>query len=133
MKFKFLETPEEISQLAEFIGKNPDIPLDDVNGLKASPSSVVLMVSDDEGKVLLMLPWYPLFVVPFFGFNPEANPRERIKAMNAALPIIEAAAKRFGIAHIAGMTRPEYGIAQWAMKHGFEPDQRQAFVKTLEK
>jgi len=132
MKFRFA-TESDWSLLAKWAAENPDIPEKDAWAVAASPSSVALVMADDDGKILLILPWYPSLTIGFFGFSPEANAKERIKAMNAALPVVEKAAKKFGIAHVEGFSKADYLMAQWAEKHGFVEETRQAFVKTLPK
>ena len=132
MKYRFA-TPEDAALLAEWAVNNPDIPMEDIRAVAASPSSVALIVADDDGKILLFLPWYVSLTIGYCGFNPEATPKERIKAINEALPIVEAAAKKFGIAHIEAFSKAEYLMAQWTVKHGFVEEDRQAFVKTLPK
>ena len=59
MKFRFA-TESDWSLLAKWAAENPDIPEKDAWAVAASPSSVALVVADDDGKILLILPWYPL-------------------------------------------------------------------------
>lgn len=132
MQFRFA-TPEDGALLAEWAINNPEIPMEDINAVRASPSSVALIVADDEGKTLLILPWYVSLTVGFCAFNPDADHRERIKALNAALPVVVEAAKKFGIAHIEAFSKAEYSMAKWTMKHGFEEEKRRAFVLTVPK
>jgi hypothetical protein len=129
LKFRFA-TPEDAPLLAKWGVENPDIPVKDLKAVAASPSSVALIVSDDD-KILLILPWYVSLTVGYFGFNPDATPKERLTALNAALPIVEAAAKQFFIAHIEGWSNEHYNIAKWAEHNGFIQETRQAFIKTL--
>jgi hypothetical protein len=129
MRYRFL-TAEDAPILAKWVAENPDIPLQDKRSLKNHQTTEAIAIEED-GEILLILPFYALLNIAFFGFNPEADGRKRIKAMNYALEVMEDFAKKFHINAIQGFSNPNYKIAQWSEKHGFELEERQAFVKTL--
>lgn len=116
---------------AQWISESTQIPFEDVQAsLKEfNPTSVTLVIECD-GKVLLFAPTYAVALLGFIGFNPEADGRERVKALDA----IKKAAQTFwgmhGVTTIATLSREDYPVAKWALKHGFGLEPRQVLVLT---
>jgi hypothetical protein len=125
-------TPEDVPAFVEWVANNPDIPREDALLIGKNPTSTIIVI-EKEGKPLLFLPFFALINVAFFGFNPEANARERIAAMEKALEALTAFAKHFNIAAIQGFSKKEYLMAQWALKKGFKEEPRTAFILEIPK
>jgi hypothetical protein len=130
MRFRFLSGKEDAEILARWAASNPDIPVEDARSLKNHQTTEAIAIEED-GEILLILPFYAVMQVAFFGFNPEADGRKRIKAMNFALQVVEKFCSDYRINAIQGFSNPKYKIAEWSVKHGFELEDRQAFIKTL--
>lgn len=116
---------------AKWIAESRDIPVEDVKASlkEANPTSVTLVIECD-GKVLLFAPTYAVALLGFIGFNPEAEPRERIKALEAIKRAVQAFWGMHGVTSVATLTKEEYPVAKWALNHGFVKEERQVFVLT---
>jgi hypothetical protein len=114
---------------AKWISESKDIPVEDVKASlkEANPTSVTLVIECD-GKVLLFAPTYAVALLGFIGFNPDADPRERVRALEAIKRAAQAFWGMHGVTSIATLTREDYPVAQWALKHGFVKEPRQVLV-----
>lgn len=114
---------------SRWIAESTQIPFEDVQAsLKEfNPTSVTLVIECD-GKVLLFAPTYAVALLGFIGFNPEAEPRERVKALEAIKRAAQAFWGMHGVTTIATLSREDYPVAKWAAKHGFELETRQVLV-----
>ena len=114
---------------AEWIAASKHIPIEDVKAsLKdANPTSVTLVVEQD-GKVILFAPFYSIALLGFIGFNPDANPRERVEGLEKMRQAAQAFWGMYGVTTIATLSKEKYPIARWAMDHGFTVEKRQMFV-----
>jgi hypothetical protein len=120
---------EDADLFAEWIGKSNDIPVEDIKAsLKESNPTSVTLVIEHEGKVILFFPTWAVALLGFIGFNPEATPRERIKALDACKRSAQAFWGMHGVTSIATLTREDYPVAKWAMHNGFELEPRQVLV-----
>jgi len=116
---------------SEWMAQSKDIPREDIEASfkENNPTSVTLVIELD-GKVLLFFPTYAVALLGFMGFNPEATPRERLKAMEAAKRAAQAFWRMHGVTTIATLSREDYPVAKWAMNHGFGLEPRQVLVLT---
>jgi hypothetical protein len=111
---------------AEWIADSTHIPYQDVqDSLKESNPTSVTLVMEQDGKVLLFFPTYAIAMLGFIGFNPDTSDLERLRALDAAKRAAQAFWSTYGVTEIATLTKEHYPIAQWAMRHGFEMDERQ--------
>jgi hypothetical protein len=129
LRYRFL-TAADAPILAEWAANNPQIPVEDAKSLKNHPTCEAIAI-EEGGEILLILPFFAVMQIPFFGWNPEADARKRVKAMNFALGVMEKFAVEHHVHGIQGFSRPQYPMAQWSVKHGFQAEDRQAFVKVL--
>jgi hypothetical protein len=129
MRWRFAG-PEDAPALAKWAAENPDIPLQDARSLKNHPTTEAIVIEED-GKIVLILPFYAILNVAFFGFSPEASAKQKYKAMNFALEIMKDFATKHHIHGIQGFSKSEYLMAQWAKRHRFVEEERQAFVLTI--
>lgn len=122
-------TPGDAQAFAEWAVNNPDIPDKDIRAAMSENNPTVrYLVIEEDGFPLLYVPVYCAIRIAYLGFNPEADDREKIEAMNAMLKAIQAFAGNFGVKEIGTLTKEGYSVAKWAKKHGFEPDDRQLFT-----
>lgn len=128
MNFRFANA-EDAAPFAKWAAENPDIPTKDIAAAlkENNPTATVLIVEDDEGRTILYVPIYCTVRIAYLGFNPAADARERISAMNKMLEAIKAFAANFGINQVDTLTKTGYPVAQWAEKHGFNPEDRELF------
>jgi hypothetical protein len=112
---------------AKWIGESTQIPMEDVQAsLKENnPTSVTLVIEDENGKVILFVPTYAVAMVGFIGFNPEATERERVKGLHAMKKSLQAFWAMHGVTEIDTLTREDYPVAKWAMHNQFDVEPRQ--------
>src|SRR5580765_945291 len=129
MKFRFAN-PEDAESFSKWACDNADIPARDIESAKKenNPTSTVLVIETDDGEPILYVPAYCAIKLAYLGFNPEANERQRIEAMNLMLTALKGFAANFGIKEIETLSRREYIVAKWAEKHGFKAEDRQLFT-----
>lgn len=121
----------DAEKFAQWISESRHIPVEDVKAsLKENNPTSVTLVIECDGKVLLFAPTYAIALLGFIGINPEATPRERMKALEA----IKRAAQSFwgmhGVTSIATLSREDYPVAKWALGHGFSLEPRQVLMLT---
>lgn len=129
MKFRFANQ-SDAGPFTKWACENRDIPLKDIDSARKenNPTAMVLVIETDEGVPILYVPGYCALMVSYLGFNPEATNREKIQALNMMMEALKGFAANFGINEIEVLTKSEYDIAKWAVKHGFEADSRQLFT-----
>lgn len=117
---------EDSERFAAWISSSTQIPIQDVKAsLKENNPTSVTLVIEKNGEVILFAPTYALAMLAFIGFNPEAEGREKIKALDALKKAAQAFWGMHGVNEITTLTREDYPIAQWALKHEFVPESRQ--------
>ena len=126
MTIRFIE-PRDFEDFAKWATENRFIDPKDIQSALRNKTTVVL-VAEENGKVIQYLPFYCNITVPFFNFNPEATAEERKAAMEALLPKVKTFAGLHGINDIQGFSKPEYKMAQFWEEKGFEPEDRTAYV-----
>jgi hypothetical protein len=134
MKFRFANH-DDAGPFTKWACENKDIPLRDIDSARKenNPTATVLVIETDEGVPILYAPGYCALMIAYLGFNPEATERQKIEAMSKMLEALKAFSANFGINEIEVLSRPEYSVAKWAIKHGFKQDERQLFTaKVLE-
>lgn len=116
---------------SKWIAESTNIPVEDVKAsLKENNPTSITLVIECDGKVLMFFPTYAVALLGFLGFNPEADPRERLKAMEAAKRAAQAFWGMHGVTTIATLSREDYPVAKWALNHGFGLEPRQVLVLT---
>lgn len=131
-----LPEPRDSKDFAKWATENGKIPKKDILSVfKANNPTSTALVVEQDGKVIMYVPFYCVMNIGFLGFNPEASSRDRIKAMGAMLSVLAEFAKTYGVNELTVQSAKDYPVAQWAVKHGFEPESRQTFkyhVKPVE-
>lgn len=127
MTFRFAN-PEDAEPFAAWATDHPDIPARDIKAaMKENNPTATILVIEDEGTPILYVPLYCSVRIAYLGFNPIADQRLRIAAMNTMRTAIMAFAANFGINQVDTLTKSGYAVAQWAEKHGFKAEDRQLF------
>lgn len=127
MTFRFAN-PEDAAPFAKWAVDNPDIPQNDIKAaMKENNPTVNVLIVEDDGIPVLYVPLYCSMRIAYLGFNPEADQRQRIEAMNKMKIAIMGFAAAFGINQVDTLSKRGYAVAQWAEKHGFDPESRELF------
>jgi len=126
---------KDAEPFANWIAASTQIPVEDVKAsLKENnPTSVTLVIEDERGKVILAAPTYAVAMLGFIIFNPETTDLERGKGLAAIKKAAQAFWAMHGVTEIDTLTREDYPVAQWAMRHGFELESRTLLRLTYKK
>lgn len=129
-----LAEPTDAEAVSKFVAENPQIdPKDVLNGMKKNQPTVLWFVAEDDGVVVAAAPVFLSAVLAHLAFNPDARASEKMQAMNVLKDGVTAFMVQFGIREIQTLSLPEYGVAKWAVGHGFEQDPRLLFRLDLNK
>ena len=122
-----LAKPEDAEAFSKWAAENDQIDQKDLlAGTKAAnPTVLTFAVEDGEGKVVAFAPFYLNAALAHLGFNPEARASEKMTALQMMLDGAAAFFVQFGVREILTLSKSEYGVAQWALTHGFESESRQ--------
>ena len=122
-----LAVPDDAEAFSRWAAENDQIDQKDLlAGTKAvNPTVLTFAVEDGDGKVVAFAPFYLNAALAHLGFNPEARASEKMKALQTMLDGAAAFFVQFGVREILTLSKPEYGVAQWALTHGFESEPRQ--------
>jgi hypothetical protein len=120
--------PEDAAAFAAWVENNPQIePRDVAAAAKKHNPSVVYFVAEKDGVAVAFAPVFLSVVLAHLGFNPASRASEKLQAMDVLKDGVMAFMVQFGIREIQTLSKPEYGIAKWALAHGFEQDDRSLF------
>lgn len=130
-----LSTPEDAPAFSRWVSGAVAAGLIDQKdvdaGLRKNNPTVLFYAAEKDGVVVAFAPVYFQFAVPHLGINPDANADDRKRALQVLTDGVSAMAAQFGIREIVLLTKPEYNIAQWGLKHGFDLDSRQTLKLNL--
>jgi hypothetical protein len=126
-KFR-LAQPEDAEAFSHWATENPQIdPKDAWSGLKRNNPTVLTFVAEKDGKAVAFAPIYLSAVLAHLAFNPDARASEKMQALDVLMDGTMAFMVQMGIREIQTMSEPKYGVAKWALAHGFEQDPRSLF------
>ena len=132
-KFRLAE-PADAEAFIQWRHANPQIDLaDTLAAQKKNNPTVVIFAVEKDGVVQAFAPLYAQMVLAHLVFNPDAAGRDKLKAMKALINGVSAFAVQYGVREIVTLSKEEYPVAQWAMKHGFDMEPRQIFKLDLNK
>ena len=134
VKFRLAE-PADAEAFKSWVLASQDIDPKDIKAAnkKQNPTAIYFVAESPEGKVVAFTPVYIQYVVAHLAFNPEANGRERLQAMETLTNGVMAFAAQYGIREIVTLSKEEYPVAKWALKHDFELEPRQLFKLDINK
>ena len=132
-KFR-LAGPEDAEAFVRWSTSNPQVdPKDIVSATKAKNPTVLVFAVEKDGVVQAFAPLHVQMSLDYLGFNPDADGKDKLRAMNMLNDGVAAFAVQYGIREITVVSKTEYPVAQWAMKHDFELEPRQLFKRDLNK
>ena len=133
-KFR-LAVPDDAEAFTQWTLANPQIDQKDIQAAKKDNNPTVLFfaVENAEGKVITFTPVYLQLAVAHLVFNPDAAGREYLTAMQVMLNGLASFSVGMGVREIVTLSKEDYGVAKWAVKHGFELEPRQVFKFDINK
>lgn len=99
--------------------------------MHANNPTVLFFVAEKDGVPITFCPVYLAAMLAHMGFNSAADEKDKLAGINVLRDGVAAFMLQFGIREIQTLTEPEYGLAKWALKHGFEMDPRKLFRLNL--
>lgn len=137
------KTPEWVFRLADaddseaftkWALENPQIDRKDLwAATKKKNPTVVFFAVEKDGVVQAFAPLYAQMILAHLGFNPDAAGKDRKEALQRLIDGVSAFAVQYGIREIVTLTKENYPIAQWGIKHGFDLEERQVLKLDLNK
>lgn len=123
-----LARPEDAESFAAWAAENQAISTEDLQEFSKHATAVTFVVEAD-GKPIFYFPVYAICKLGFLGFNPEADTRERLAALDSGMEALRDFARSFGISEVQFTTTADesYPMLRWCQKHGFRPVDRQHF------
>jgi hypothetical protein len=133
-KFRLAE-PSDAEAFTRWTLANPQIDQKDIEAAKKDNNPTVLFfaVENADGKVIAFAPVYLQMIVAHLVFNPGADGKDYLNAMQMLLNGTAAFAVGLGIREIVTLSKEDYGVAKWAVKHGFEVEPRQTIKFDINK
>lgn len=102
-------------------------------GTKKKNPTVLFFAVEKDGVVVTFAPLYLQLTLAHLGFNPDADGKDKLRGMQMLIDGVSAVAVQYGIREITTLSKPDYPVAKWALKHGFDLDARQVFKMDLNK
>lgn len=123
-----LAKPEDAEAFSRWAVENTAIPTSDLEEFSKHPTAVTFVVEVD-GKPVFYFPVWALAKLGFLGFNPQADARERLAALNAGMEALQNFARNFGISEVQFTSTADeaYPMLRWCKKRGFEPVDKQHY------
>lgn len=132
-KFRFAE-PADAEAFSRWAGMNPQVDEADLQAaLRDKNPTVLFFAAEKDGVVQAFAPIYLQAVLPHLGFNPDTPDKDKLRSLQVLIDGVSALVVQYGVREIVTMSKPEYPIARWAVKHGFEVDERQQYKLDLNK
>ena len=123
-----LAEPADAAAFADWAARNTNIdPTDLRAGLMKTNPTVLTFVAEKDGVAVAFAPVYLSAVLAHLAFNPEVQGMDRLRALNVLRDGVAAFMVQYGIREILTLSEPQYPVAQWALRHGFEADPRVLF------
>ena len=119
---------------AAWVKENPQIDYADVQTAlsKNNPTAMYFVVTKD-GKPITFAPIYLQAVLAHLAFPLDADGRDKLRALQMLTDAVAGFAVQYGIRSIMTLSKEEYPVAKWALKHGFELESRQALILDINK
>ena len=132
-RFRLAE-PTDAEAFSRWSLENDQVDRADIEaGRRKNNPTVVFFAVEKDGVVQAFAPLYCQMTLAHLGFNPEAEGKDKLRAMQMLIDGVSAFAVQYGVHEITTLSKEEYPVAQWAMKHDFELDSRQLFRLDLNK
>lgn len=122
--FRLAES-KDAESFAKWAAENVKIdPKDLISGMKKTNPTVLFFVAEKDGVPVAFAPVYLTAMLAHLGINPEAVPADIGQALEVLTDGVMGFMVQFGVREIQTLTKPAYGLAQWAEAHGFKADER---------
>ena len=129
-----LAEPADVPAFTEWLEANPQIDAKDIYaGLKKNNPTSVTLVAEKDGVAVAFAPLYVKMFLAHLGLDPEAAGKDKLRALQVLMDGAAAFAVQYGVREIGTLSKEEYPIAQWALKHGFDLESRQLLSWDLNK
>jgi len=129
-----LATPADASAFAKWVAENPQIDPRDIAAAQSKTNPTVLyFVATKDGAPVAFAPLHCVAMLDHLAFDPESEGRDRLKALQTLIDGATAFFVQFGVREIQTLTKEEYPVGAWALKHGFEKDDRETFRMDINK
>jgi hypothetical protein len=126
-KFRLAESADA-EAFSKWTAANPQIdPKDIAAGSRANNPTVLVFAVEKDGVVQAFAPLYQQMILAHLSFNPEAEGKDKLRAMQVLVDEVSVIAGQLGIREIVTLSKEEYPVAKWAVKHDFELESRQVF------
>lgn len=129
-----LAQPADAEAFAKWASENPQIdPQDLIAGMGKNNPTVLFFVAEKDGVVQTFAPVYLAAMLAHLVFNPAADDKDKLRGLQMLTDGVAGLMVQFGIREVLTLSREEYPVAQWAVKHDFELESRQIFKLDLNK
>ena len=129
-----LAEPADAEAFSNWTAANTQIDdADKLAALKENNPTVVWFCVTRDGVPVAFAPVYLQAMVPHLGFNPGIEGRDRLRALQMLMDGVSGFMVQYGIREIGILSKEEYPIAQWALKHDFDLEPRQFLRLDLNK
>jgi len=120
--------PEDEESFAKWATENAAIPTEDLQEFGKHATAVTFVVEVD-GKPVFYFPVWAICKLGFLGFNPQADARKRLAALESGMEALQTFARTFGISEVQFTSTADesYPMLRWCRKHGFQPVDKQHF------
>lgn len=125
--FRWAE-PTDAEAFARWVTENPQIDWADANAsLGVVNPTVMFFVATEDGVPRGFAPIYWSAVLGYLGFDPQSDGKTRLRALQVLKDGVMALLVQYGVREIQTLSEPQYGIAKWALEHGFTQEPRKLF------
>jgi hypothetical protein len=125
-----LAEPSDAASFAEWVAAGIGAGLIDPNDVadtQINPTTLYF-VATKNGEPVAFAPCYLVTMLAHMGFDPQSAPRDRLRAMQVLIDAVSAFVReRLNVREIQTLTKSEYPIGAWSLKHGFKKDHRELF------
>ena len=124
-----LAGPDDAEAFTQWTLANPQIDPKDIEAAKKknNPTTVYFVAENAEGQVVAFAPVYLQRILAHLVFNPDADGKDKLRAMDFLLKGTVLFAIQEGVREVVTLSKEDYPVAKWAVKHGFDLDPRQLF------
>jgi hypothetical protein len=116
----------DAEDFAKWVAENPLTDRRDAISAIKNPTTLFFVVTKDDVPVAFV-PFYQSITIAHLGFNPAMDGKDRLRALEMLLKAVAGFAEVINVREINTLSKTEYPMAAWALKHGFEKDDRELF------
>lgn len=123
-----LARPEDAESFTKWATENQAIPTEDLQEFGKHATAVTFVV-EVAGKPVFYFPVWAICKLGFLGFNPQADARERLAALDVGMEALQNFAREFHISEVQFTSTADesYPMLRWCEKRGFVPVDKRHF------